>query len=261
MLGELIFKSMDDTKLIEQIESIQNILVSYATGGAPFNEKYKELRRDIIAVEKINKAIPKFLFTCRDLDQFWAFIKKFNTYAERREFIWGGFGEILTSLESVGTYPSDQTTDCALKSLNLDYIRSEWSKALERRNSDPEAAITSARTFLEAVCRHVLDKKKVEYQEDADLPKLYGLAAKSLNLSPSQHTEQIFKEILSGCISVVKGLGALRNKLSDAHGKGTNHIKPSKRHAELAVNLAGAMSTFFLETLEFYNKKPGNGSI
>jgi hypothetical protein len=71
-----------------------------------------------------------------------------------------------------------------------------------------------------------------------------------LNLSPAQHTEQIFKQILGGCKSVVEGLGAMRNKISDAHGKGKKSIKPASRHAELAVNLAGSMATYLVSTWE-----------
>jgi Abortive infection C-terminus len=66
----------------------------------------------------------------------------------------------------------------------------------------------------------------------------------------SQHSETIFKQILGGCTAVVEGLGALRNKLGDSHGKGPNRAKPYTRHAELAVNLAGSMATFLIETWE-----------
>ena len=82
------------------------------------------------------------------------------------------------------------------------------------------------------------------------MPKLYKSAAGSLNLSPSQHTEPIFKQILGGCTSVVEGLGAIRNKLGDAHGKGKAAPKPAKRHAELVVNLAGAAAIFLVQTFE-----------
>ena len=74
------------------------------------------------------------------------------------------------------------------------------------------------------------------------------MAAKVLNIAPSQHSEPIFKQILGGCTAVVEGLGALRNRLSDAHGQGKRPVRPAARHAELAVNLAGAMATFLVTT-------------
>lgn len=131
---------------------------------------------------------------------------------------------------------------------NMEYVSKEWSKALERKSDDPEAAITSARSLLETTCKHILDKIGAEYDQNIELPKLYKITASKLNLSPDQHTEDIFKQILGGCSSIVIGLGSLRNKLSDAHGKTINQVKPSARHAALAVNLSGAMTTFLLET-------------
>eukprot|EP01037_Dinobryon_pediforme_P013139 gene13139-13240_t len=41
-----------------------------------------------------------------------------------------------------------------------------------------------------------------------------------------------------------------RNKLGDAHGKSKTKVKPSARHAALAVNLAGAMCSFLLQTYD-----------
>jgi hypothetical protein len=42
--------------------------------------------------------------------------------------------------------------------------------------------------------------------------------------------------------NVVNSLGTLRNKIGDARGQGRKPIRPSKRHAALAVNLAEAMA-------------------
>lgn len=72
--------------------------------------------------------------------------------------------------------------------------------------------------------------------------------ATKLNIAPSQHTEDAFKRILGGATSVVEGLGSLRNKIGDAHGQGGKPVRPTVRHAQLAVNLAGAMATFLVET-------------
>ncbi len=140
--------------------------------------------------------------------------------------------------------------------VNLDTVKEYWTKSLERINNDPEGAITTARTLLETVFKHILEECGMEKEaSETDIQKLYSHCAKSLNLSPSQHTENEFKQILGGCHSVVMGLGAIRNKISDAHGKGHKRIKPSPRHAELAVNLAGAMASFLISTLEFKKTK------
>jgi hypothetical protein len=62
--------------------------------------------------------------------------------------------------------------------------------------------------------------------------------------------EPVFKQILGGCTAVVEGLGALRNRLGDAHGGGIRRVRPLPRHAQLAVNLAGSMTSFLVATWE-----------
>lgn len=238
-------------ELMNKIESLKIMLVSHATGGSGDSMEYKSLRHELTAIPRISKLLPRFVHVCRDLSEFWSFIKpKFGTYAERREYLRSEFDPLLTMLETESRTPSDASITAAVKSVSSAYIQETWHKALERRATDPEGAITAARTLLESVCKHVLDASSTTYDDSADLPKLYSLTAKKINLSPSQHTEQLFKQILGGCQTVVEGVGALRNRHSDAHGKGVAGTKPAPRHAELAVNLSGTMATFLLQTWE-----------
>ena len=237
--------------LIEKVESLQNMLIAYATGGSAIVEEYAQLRSDLITEPLLKDRLPRFIRTCRDLTQFWAFIQsKFGTYRERREFLWNEFGSVLSYLEGEANSPADSSISEILEQFGAEHVNQVWQKALDRRTDDPEAAITSARTLLESVCKHILDETDTSYENNADLPKLYHLTATQLNLAPDQHSEQIFKQILGGCQSIVSGLGAVRNRYGDAHGQGSSPTKPSPRHAELAVNLAGAMSMFLVATWE-----------
>ena len=149
---------------------------------------------------------------------------------------------------SLTGFAVDEAVGDTLGQVNCEMLTECWKKALERRTTDPEGAITTARSLIETACKHILDDAEQAYSTKVDLPKLYRLTAKRLNLAPDQHTEEIFKRILEGCVSVVEGLGAIRNKMSDAHGKGRARLKSAPRHAELAVNLAGAMAIFLLAT-------------
>ena len=137
------------------------------------------------------------------------------------------------------------------------FIAETWRKALERRHADPDGAITAARTLLETVCKHILDDAGVPYTDRDDLPKLYGTAAKELNLAPSQHTEEVFRKILGGAHAVVDGLANLRNRLGDAHGQGKRPVEPAPRHAEFAVNTAGSLASFLLATFEHRTPEVG----
>jgi hypothetical protein len=242
-------------ELINKVESLKSMLVSRATGGAGDDYDYSNLRRELIAMPRITKLLPQAVQVCRDLSEFWGFIKpKFATYADRREYLRQEFEPLLAKLESESRAPSDSAISAQIQATSLSSIQEAWQKALERRATDAEGAITAARTLLESVCKHVLDSAGQPYDDTADLPKLYSQTAKQLNLSPSQHTEQLFKQILGGCQTVVEGLGALRNRHSDAHGKGASGSKPAPRHAELAVNLSGTMATFLLQTWETKGK-------
>ncbi len=146
--------------------------------------------------------------------------------------------------------PSHASISDTLKRLDAQVVHTRWELALQRRSSDPAGAITLARTLLEDVCKWVLSESAVSYSDRDDLPQLYRKVAATLNLAPDIHTEEIFKRILGSCQSVVESLASLRNKLGDAHSSGPLKARPAARHAELAVNLSGAMATFLVATWE-----------
>lgn len=146
--------------------------------------------------------------------------------------------------------PADAAISSALERFEPEQIHGRWTAALDRRSTDPAGAITLARTLLEDVCRWLLEELDDKAANHDDLPALYRKLAKVLKLAPDDHSEQVFKQILGSCQQVVEQLGALRNKLGDAHGGGPRRARPAARHAELAVNLAGSMATFLVATWE-----------
>lgn len=235
---------------LERAQYLQNLLIAHSTGNAADNGEYQTVRRAILGNAETADLLPGFVRTCRDLAQFWSFIKyEKATYAERRQYIWSSFEPLLDCLEGRTSRPSDAPISEGLKCFDAEGVHAVWVKALERRESDPEGAITSARTLLETVCKHILDEMGVTYEKGRmDLPELFRLVAKELNLAPDQHSQEVFKQILGGVTSVVNGLGAMRNRLGDAHGQGKKPVRPAPRHAQLAVNLAGTAALFVIET-------------
>jgi hypothetical protein len=235
---------------LQKLDAVQTALIAIATNDEGETEAYPQLRRELLTHPILSEMMPDFVRRYPDLRQFWPFIKrKYGTYGERREFIWNEFAKVVTFVEGLEPgAPGDPNVSEMLKEFDEAYIYAVWQKAIQRRTSDPEGAITSARTLLETVCKRILDEKAIGYEDDMSLPGLYKLVAQQLNLAPDQHTEKVFKQILGGCQTVVEGLGSVRNKLSDAHGKGKKAARPMARHAQLAVNLAGAMATFLVST-------------
>ena len=231
---------------------LYNLVRTRARNSTTVNEKhYQLLRVDIIKHHKLKNLVPGYINEHVYLDGFWQFIKGQGGYREREAFIDETFEPLLEAAKSILNVAQENLFVENIPHVDLAFINEDWRKALNRLKEDPAAAITSARSLVETVCKYILDALMVTYDEGADLPSLYRLTAKQLQLSPEAHTEAIFKQILTGCFNIVTGLGSLRNKHSDAHGKRITNVKPSARHAELAVNISGAVCSFLLQTYEF----------
>ncbi len=243
------FFDMPDSP-IERVRLLENIMIEAATSPAKDEAMYQALRAELIQDYELKPLLPEFVRTNRSLKSFWPYISNVaGQYAPRRKHISDAFNPIVEHLEGARRAPLDAVAGDALATFDEPGVHAVWTKALARRATDPEGAITMARTLLETVCKRVLDERFETYNDKADLPDLYKAVAKQLNLAPDQHTEMPIKEILGSAMNVVNGLGTLRNRLSDSHGRGGKMpVKASARHASLAVNMAGALATFIVET-------------
>ena len=242
-------------QLLEDIESIKHILMARATGERADEGKYQRLRNRLMNNTLVKDKLPSFVRSCESLHEFWTVIQdQIRTYAKRRTYIAEQFDEVVTFLEQQAAASGKEPFSPLLSTVDAPHVTAAWQAAQEKRESDPTAAITSARTLVEAVCKHILDGLKVSYSEKDDLTTMYRLTADALNLSPSQHTEPVFQQILGGCLDVVEGLGAMQERHTDTDGAEVKGFHPAPRHAELAVNLAGTMATFLLATWEAKHK-------
>lgn len=143
---------------------------------------------------------------------------------------------------------------------NIDYVY--ITEQIEKCDSkiasgDFEGAITNARNLIESICKYFLDDYGEEYDSKSDLPALYKETSKLLNMHPSQHIESAFKQILSGCFSIVYGFATVRNELSDAHGKSNKkHYKADERHAMFVVGTAKTLADFMYASFSEKKKIP-----
>lgn len=244
---------VQQTPAFEAAESLMTMMLALATDGDAQKGEYQEARNAILSDSEARRLAPGFVKACRDPGAFWAYIKAeysgSGSWQARREFIREGFGPLFQELERFEESPVDSLAEEASQALSAASVTSVWRKAVERRNRDPDGAITAARTLLESVCKTILDDAGVEYGAD-NLPTLYKKVCMELRLAPSDYTERQFKQVLGGCASVVEGLGGVRNRDSDSHGQGRRSYRPAPRHAALAVNLAGSMAVFLIETWE-----------
>ncbi len=119
---------------------------------------------------------------------------------------------------------------------------------------DFSGAITNARSLAEAVLIGIekdLDAFAPAY--DGDLVKLFKRVQKLLNLEPERKDiAEPLRQILSGLTSIVNGLAAMRNKMSDAHAAS---YRPSRHHAKLAVYAATTLADFLFETKSYQHQR------
>jgi Abortive infection C-terminus len=237
---------------LEAAHDLQTMMITRATSRSEVDLlAFARARKRVLADAAGAKNAPRCVRTCRSPDDVWSYIKSqpnLDTYHSRRVFLGQQFEPLLAALESSDDAPPDSLIMAEIKRLDSASVARDWERALARRSSDPEAAITASRALVESVCKTILDDLEIAYEERDDLPKLYRKTAKALRLTPDEHTDEQIKRILGGATSAVEGLGALRNRSGDAHGRGRSGYRLSARHAALAVNLAGTVTVFLTDT-------------
>lgn len=221
---------------------------------------YKTAHRLLLSDPTARRTAKRVLVRCTSPDLLWGHLRSVATgpgsWELRRNAVHDLMDPILDALhEADEATPADELVAGAAERLDADSVTDAWTRALARRSSDPQGAITMARTLLESTLKTILEDRGVEYRDNDDLPALYKVASKELNLAPGDYSEDAFKQILGGAHSVVVGLGSLRNKAGDAHGAGRRSYRAAGRHAALAVNLAGSTALFLIETHEAQSEK------
>lgn len=134
--------------------------------------------------------------------------------------------------------------------LSHEFIREQLAKC-ERKlgEDDNDGAITNARALVEGVLRE-LERRISGTSTDTsgDLLKQYKTVQKLLNLQPErQSLHESLRQMLTGLVSIVNGIAAARNAMSDAHAR---TYKPAPHDARLVVNSANTLADFLLASYE-----------
>lgn len=153
-------------------------------------------------------------------------------------------------------FPSDNEVERILETVDVPHIKKAWEKAVQRRKTDPEGALTSAKTIIEATCKRILDGQKVSYSPSSDINGLIAQVLEALEMSPSQHIDKETKRMLGSMCAMVNGIAFLRNKLSDSHAASSLSETNLEEISDLAINVAGNLATMLLKVSE---KKPKIG--
>jgi hypothetical protein len=220
-----------------------SIISEACTYGKEDNVQYDELKKFFIANYK--NYLPAWLKEYTSLKNIREFVKINDCpkYEVRRDYLKKAFEKLFKACEN--TPFTDEKSSEIICSLDDAGIKEHWVKMLERVENDPSGAITMAKTILEAVLKYLAPKYDEQIGSKEDFTALYSKISKKMNLNPINYVDNNLKEILSGCNKIVKGIGDLRNKISDSHPPIGN---ANVAEARLAVNASATLCLFLIET-------------
>ena len=139
--------------------------------------------------------------------------------------------------------------------LSSDGISQQITRMQAAVHDDPELAIGTAKEFVEAICRTILEERGAAYGKDDDLGRLVKLTLDELGITvesvpPDSAAPKIIRRVLGGLGSVAQGLAELRNLHGTGHGKSAWHEPAEPHHARLAVGAATALGVFLFEAYQ-----------
>lgn len=113
------------------------------------------------------------------------------------------------------------------------------------RDGNFENAVTRATSCVESVMRAIHEKLGTELPSKKQLSDLWKSTRALLSFEDMVESETL-PMLLNALSGVMNHLGGMRNTLSDAHGKGSSRPDVSAGIAELALNVASALSTIII---------------
>jgi hypothetical protein len=146
--------------------------------------------------------------------------------------------------------PIDELASYRLAHKKYDALYDLWAKSVLRIDHDTTGALSLATAIIEDVSKFVLQQFGASIVKAPSIQVLFNDALRLLELSPAVQAETALKSISQSCVNVVQNVAYLRNKFGDAHGHGAPSGGFGKRHAELALNLAGSLACFIVASLE-----------
>jgi hypothetical protein len=163
----------------------------------------------------------------------------------------GGRGMRLA--EMAETSKASESLGKAASSFDFDTVQLDLERALRSAADDPEIAVTAACSLVESVCRSILAELEVPLPTNQDISGLYRAVREPLGLSPTKEvlSKDIVNDVksaLSGLITTIQSIGALRTHAGSAHGKERGFRRIDPRIAKLAVHAASAVALFLIET-------------
>jgi hypothetical protein len=149
---------------------------------------------------------------------------------------------------SDGTSAPTRSLEVIIRGRNMPAIHAEFDRALENVVKDPREAVSAACNILESVFKTYIADEQLTMPSKQDLRGVWKVVRDDLKFDPTLVQDDDLKKILTGLLSTVDGIGALRTHASAAHGEGRKQYNLKPRHARLAIHSAHTLVAFVIET-------------
>lgn len=123
----------------------------------------------------------------------------------------------------------------------------DWQSAREQIYIDPSESITRSSSYLESVCRKILNDLNVPLPKKKDISSLVSACVNALGLSSDSTAENDLKQLIGGVKGIFQAIGSLRTHFGTAHGSCDKDHKANETCARLANTSAASVSIFLLQ--------------
>ena len=190
-------------------------------------------------------------------------------------------GFLLKQVDTISNKPIYKIKDASLKIIsqnfcnNLDWAKEISSKFIIEHIDDCKKyieqgkyydAISDARSLVESVFGHILEKNNVDYEHcNGDLGKLFREIKKVLNFEAQNlktkvkdpSLQEAFIKISGSLEEIVKSIGTISNKMSKRHSRSSESFE---HHALLAVNCSYTLCNFIFDSYKYQKSKNSTSS-
>lgn len=253
----LISDFLSDYETHASIDSL--LMYALATGEAPQGSKPVKVKQWLMNTNKdpsanplrvLGKILEGYLDDCpfqylygESLDAYWKAIEKIKKNLADQSLVYMNGNVLFGSLNS-----SSRTLEQLIKELDIASINQEFDRAIKNVESSPREAVSAASNILESICKVYIDQNKLDKPNKQDLKALFTVVRKDLNINSESIEDEDILKIISGILSTVDGISALRTHASSAHGAGIRTYNLQPRHARLAIHSAHTIALFLIES-------------
>jgi hypothetical protein len=160
----------------------------------------------------------------------------------------GSIDSLNKALDSQSEEISQETTN-ALKETGSDELLRAWLKARSFIQLDPSDSITRSSSYLESVCRLVLQETGKPLPTKNDMTSLIRSAVNALALSDNSEADNDLRQLFGGIKSIFQAVGAMRTHFGTAHGFTPGDYVAQEHYARLINDASATASTYLLRRL------------